>query len=239
MYLPSGYVGGTAGYPVIYAHDGQNLFDPNAAYGGWQLGTTLDAMIAGAQMQAVIVVGVANMGTQRVYEYTHVPLSGSEGGAAAYRDFLWSDLKPIIDGVYRTLPDRDHTALLGSSPRPVSSRSTSPSRTRAESGRVAAMFSSFWWGETLRPSQTMLDIVTAAGQQDLILYIDSGGVGPSDPSDDNYGVTEDMKLLLESQGYTHGVDLAHWWEPNAPHNEASWAVRVHRPLAFLFPAVAG
>ena len=57
------------------------------------------------------------------------------------------------------------------------------------------------------------------------------GLMDDDPdARDNYCENNQLRDLLDGIGYTHGVDLWHWWEPNAPHNEAAWADRVGRPL---------
>lgn len=242
VYLPAGYdpVGATR-YPVIYAHDGQNMFDPTAIWGGWELDSTLDAKIAGNEMRPVIVVAVANT-PGRMDEYTHTPddISGScsgpiiGGDSDKYGHFLFVELKPMIDATYRTLTDRDHTALLGSSLGGLVSVTLAydhPTVVR----RLAAMSSTFGWGSFCLGNPTAIDIVTAAGKHDFIIYIDSGGAGAGNPSQDNYGVTRDMETLLISQGFEYDIDLKHWWEPNALHNEQAWAARVHQALIFLFP----
>ena len=64
VYLPAGYNESSKSYPVLYMHDGQNLFDPETSYAGvtWQVGETLDQLTAEGRTEGVIVVGVDNAG---------------------------------------------------------------------------------------------------------------------------------------------------------------------------------
>jgi predicted alpha/beta superfamily hydrolase len=103
-------------YPVIYMHDGQNLFDAKTSYAGeWGVDETLNEMAKSTGFEA-IVVGIDHGGDLRLSELN--PEVGSELKTAEgrqYLDFVVHEVKPLIDRTYRTLPDRDHTALMGSS----------------------------------------------------------------------------------------------------------------------------
>lgn len=118
IYLPPGYAGSSARYPVLYMHDGQNVFDAATSFAGeWGVDETLDRLRAGGD-PGVIVVAVDNDGAHRMDEYdpwkaADPKLGGGEGDA--YVDFLVHTLKPYIDRHYRTLPDREHTGIMGSS----------------------------------------------------------------------------------------------------------------------------
>jgi predicted alpha/beta superfamily hydrolase len=175
-------------------------------------------------------------------EYTHVPDdissrcdgSGLTGGRAGdYADFLVNELKPLIDARYRTLTGRADTAVLGSSLGGLISLYAAYAHPGVY-GMAGGMSSTLDWGDLCLGNDTMADIVARAGKRDLRIYIDSGGDGPSNPGGDNWGPTEDLKLLLEAQGFVHGRDLSHWWEPGAPHNEAAWRDRLEKPLRFFF-----
>ena len=103
-------------YPVIYMQDGQNLFDDaTAANGEWGVDESMKEM----EMQGdsgAIIVGIAHGGTERIDEYAPWP-KGSYGGGkgAAYLHFVAHELKPVIDRLYRTKPERESTAIIGSS----------------------------------------------------------------------------------------------------------------------------
>jgi predicted alpha/beta superfamily hydrolase len=116
LYLPPDYAQSGKRYPVIYMHDGQNLFDAATSYAGeWEVDETLDALAAAGKLEA-IVVGVDNGGEQRMRElnpWDHPTYGKGEGDA--YLDFIVNVVKPMIDQRYRTLPDRANTAIAGSS----------------------------------------------------------------------------------------------------------------------------
>lgn len=118
LYLPPGYEGSARRYPVIYMHDGQNVFDAGTSFAGeWGVDETLDSLAALGGPGA-IVVAVDHGGPRRIDEYDpwkaeNPKYGGGEG--AAYVRFLVETLKPWVDARYRTLPDPAHTAIAGSS----------------------------------------------------------------------------------------------------------------------------
>lgn len=117
LYLPPGYEASDAYYPVLYMHDGQNLFDEITAFAGeWEVDETLNKL-AQQGYQVPIVVGIDNGGVYRIDELT--PWYNVEydagGQGDEYIDFIVEDLKPYIDENYRTLSDSDNTGLMGSS----------------------------------------------------------------------------------------------------------------------------
>jgi metallo-beta-lactamase class B len=116
IYLPQGYASSHRRYPVLYMHDGQNVFDDSTSYAGeWGVDETLDSLSARGD-RGVIVVAVDNGGTKRLDEYSpwkNAHYGGGEGDA--YVDFLAHTLKPYIDRHYRTRPDRLNTGVAGSS----------------------------------------------------------------------------------------------------------------------------
>jgi predicted alpha/beta superfamily hydrolase len=116
VYLPPDYETSVTKYPVIYMHDGQNLFDTYYSFAGeWQIDESMNRMISeGAP--ASIVVGIDNGGSERINEYTPWGNADYGGGQGArYVDFLVETLKPYIDKTYRTLADRENTGIMGSS----------------------------------------------------------------------------------------------------------------------------
>lgn len=102
-------------YPVLYLQDGQNLIDPNAPFGNWEVDKSL-ARLAAEGKGDLIVVGIDHGGSDRIKEYT--PFHDSPmgpGDGKKYVRFVTDTLKPWIDKHYRTLPDRLHTGIGGSS----------------------------------------------------------------------------------------------------------------------------
>ena len=120
VYLPAEYTRKTARrYPVLYLHDGQNVFDAATSFSGeWGVDETLDRLrTAGQDPGGCIVVAVDNDPQHRADEY--IPWRNAEikggGQGGAYVDFLAQTLKPYVDAHYRTLPDVAHTGIAGSS----------------------------------------------------------------------------------------------------------------------------
>src|SRR5688572_7394439 len=113
LYLPPEYSASGKSYPVIYMHDGQNLFDATTAFGGaeWGIDETLNTV-----KNKCIIVGIDNGGAKRINEYNFYDNEQHGAGEGrAYVSFIVDTLKPYIDKTYRTLADRDHTFTAGSS----------------------------------------------------------------------------------------------------------------------------
>ena len=119
LYLPPGYDASQRRYPVLYLHDGQNVFDEATAYAGeWAVDKTLNQLAASGQdATGCLVVAIDNGGERRLDEYSPWQnerlKKGGEG--SQYVEFLVRTLKPYIDQHYRTQPGPAHTAILGSS----------------------------------------------------------------------------------------------------------------------------
>ncbi len=172
LYLPPGYDHETDTYPVLYMHDGQNLFDPMAPYGGWQVDDVIDDLLARGRMQEIIVVGMANT-PDRTDEYTHVedflPLEGGwvGGEAPVYAQFVVNEVKPFIDARYRTRPDRDSTAILGSSLGGLVSFYLGWAYPEVF-GYVGGMSSTLGWGSINADNETMIEILEASEKLPII-----------------------------------------------------------------------
>lgn len=117
LYLPPDYQTSTKNYPVLYMEDGQNLFDNATSFSGeWQVDETLNALFAQGDYGA-IVVGIDNGGGERLNEYS--PWFNTQynagGDGEAYMQFVAETLKPYVDSNFRTKPQPQFNALIGSS----------------------------------------------------------------------------------------------------------------------------
>src|SRR5690606_14686777 len=115
-YLPPSYAGSGRHYPVIYMHDGQNLFDDDLSFAGaWHVDETMERL-APEGIEA-IVVGVSNLAYARLDEYSPFadPALGGGGRGRQYVRFLVETLKPQVDAQFRTRRDAAATAVAGSS----------------------------------------------------------------------------------------------------------------------------
>lgn len=108
-------------YPVVYFHDGQNVFYSKEAYVGhsWKV---IPAIKRNPDISRMIVVAIDNDGLQRMNEYSawkykesNIPGMQFGGKGVEYGEFVMDVVKPFIDQEYRTLSDREHTAMIGSS----------------------------------------------------------------------------------------------------------------------------
>ena len=108
-------------YPVVYFHDGQNVFYSKEAYVGhsWKV---IPAIKRNPDISRMIVVAIDNDGLQRMNEYSawkykesNIPGMQFGGKGIEYGEFVMEVVKPFIDQEYRTLADREHTAMIGSS----------------------------------------------------------------------------------------------------------------------------
>jgi predicted alpha/beta superfamily hydrolase len=220
----------------LYAHDGQNLFDPNAAYGGWHL--------QDAAPDGMLIVGIDNT-PARMDEYTHVAddIDGQTfgGQAEAYAELLEHTVRPLIRAHYG---EPGPVGTLGSSLGGLVSLVIAD-RYPGEYVFAASMSGTMGWGSIGAGfhNQTIFQRYAAHGHEAPILYVDSGGSGSSCADSDGDGVDDDdatesdnycenlqTKNVLLSLGYTEGTDLFYWYEPGATHDEASWSARVFRPL---------
>ncbi len=113
IYLPAGYKQTKKRYPVIYMHDGQNLFDASTSgFGEWGVDELMDSMALAKQ---AIVIGIEHGGEDRITEYDPYDSKYGKGRGDDYADFVAQTLKPYVDSHYRTLKDARHTAVAGSS----------------------------------------------------------------------------------------------------------------------------
>ncbi len=229
VYLPPSYASRPdLRYPVLYMHDGQNLFDAKtAAYGvEWGIDETMDRLIADGKMAETIVVGIDNT-PDRIAEYTPCcdPREGG-GKIEQYERFIIETVKPMIDRTLRTRTGPDHTAIMGSSLGGIASVHMAAHRPDVF-GKAGGVSSSFWWNQGSFIAQP-----PAPGS--VKFYIDAGT--------DRDGVedTRRMRDAMLAKGFTQGPggNLYYHEAPGGIHNEKSWAERVHLPLQWFFPAVA-
>ncbi len=224
VWLPPSYDSiSNKSFPVLYMNDGQNIIDPYTSAIGveWKLDETADSLIKTNVIQEIIIVGICNSNMRKT-EYKSSPDGNN------YMKFVVNELKPFIDNTYHTLPDRDNTAVAGSS----------------SGGLISFMMlweysDIFSKAACLSPAFKIDDIdfvstvIKYTGvKKDIKIYIDNGGIGIE--KDLQPGIDE-MLTALEEKGYEENKDLLWIKDSLAEHNESAWAKRVHKFLKFLFP----
>ncbi|HEY2143959.1 MAG TPA: alpha/beta hydrolase-fold protein [Candidatus Udaeobacter sp.] len=215
VFLPPGYHENTLKrYPVLYMHDGHNLFLKEEAFVGntWRTDEVLNTLDKMNAIEEVIVVGIHP--NDRTNEYT---MPGYED----YGRFLVQRLKPLVDGKYRTLTGPANTAAMGSSLGGVVSFYLGWQWPEVF-GKIACLSSPFTYRDNL------LERVSSEPKRKLWIYLDSGWPG------DNYEATRSMRDRLIWKGYRPGSELFYLAFPEAKHDENAWAARSPIPFQFLF-----
>ncbi|WP_233498181.1 alpha/beta hydrolase [Meiothermus sp. QL-1] len=230
VYLPPSYRQSERRYPVLYMHDGQNLFDEATSYvGEWQVDENMEAL-AREGLEA-IVVGIPNMGLERLDEYSPFrdPRYGG-GRGARYLRFIVETLKPFIDDELRTLPGRAHTAIAGSSMGGFISLCAYHLYPQVFGG-AGVMSPSFWFAEG-----AIYHLVEKTPRAPGRLYMDVGHLELSLSGVDSRRYLEDvrrMHRLLLQKGWRLGVDYHYLEDPAGAHHEAHWARRFPGMARFL------
>lgn len=241
IWLPPGYdADPNQTYPVIYMHDGQNLFDPRIANTGtdWGVDEAMMANVADGLHEPAIVVGIWST-NQRGYE-----LSPWHGGPH-YARMLIEEIKPRVDASFRTRPDRDNTFTMGSSMGGLISQYLV--RTHPDVFSACGCVSTH---VPLSPQMAIefLGLETEAGTNptepyliadartntplpdDVRLYFDWGTA----TLDASYPpLMAQLQPWLEAQGLVAGESYAYRQFEHAPHNESAWRARVDLQLAWL------
>ncbi len=255
IWLPPGYDAGRRRYPVIYMHDGQNVFVRGRAYGGeeWGVDEALSRMIAARQTRGAIVVGVWNTDL-RGREYLpekwldHLPaetrarIESFHTGpslADAYLRFVVEELKPRIDREFRTRSGRRDTAIMGSSMGGLVSLYALGEYPQIF-GQAAAL--SIHWPlanpaeATPDEPRTVIDAVrqwlsaTGIDPRRNRLYVDTG----TETLDAFYTPYADrFRPLMVARGWYPGCRGMERVFAGTAHNETAWRARVETPLAFL------
>ena len=243
VWLPPGYAeaGGTR-YPVLYMHDGQNVFDPSTSYTkvDWGVDEAMTRLIANGHARAAIVVAVWNT-PKRLQEYmprkaiegdTFVPTPGdppfptAEIVADEYLAFLATELKPFIDTQYRTLNGPKDTFVMGSSMGGLISAYAVLEYPQVFGG--AGCVSTHWPIAGGIVEDYLAEHLPAPGGNRF--YFDYG----TEAIDAMYEPYQQrIDALMRTRGYRPGVDLLSHRYLGATHNEAAWRDRIEVPLMFL------
>lgn len=224
LYLPPSYYHSEKRYPVIYMHDGQNLFDEITAYAGeWGVDESLN-QLAEQQGFEVIVVGIDNGGDFRMNELS--PWENKRFGEAQgkqYMDFIVEVVKPYIDTNFRSHADRLHTAIMGSSMGGLISHYAVHAYPEVFS--KAGIFSPSYWYSQEVFSFTQFK----KAQLDARLYVMYGDKEGNGMIAD----TDKMQRQLNQQGHPRQNTLFKR-VPEGEHNEQLWRTEFAEAIQWLF-----
>jgi predicted alpha/beta superfamily hydrolase len=259
LYLPASYhQDSDRRYPVLYLHDGQNLFSSAGTnicfgWGNWQLDKRVDELSQARRMQELILVAIDNS-PARYAEYCGRHHSGDTNANTEfenYEAFLIRELKPRIDAGFRTRPEPVNTGVLGSSLGGICSIILAWEHPEIF-GRAASLSGAFQVEKTNFLANALRPFHGKA--KPTRLYLDSGIIdftGGDDGRKLTSAVVEEFKRIGWGKDLMHYVDekpliLAQlektglrrdkWAEAQtSQHNEFYWRLRVWRALTFLFP----
>lgn len=247
VWLPPGYARDRRRrYPVVYMHDGQNLFDPKTSFAGvdWGVDEALARLIEQGVIREAVVVGVWNT-PRRLAEYmprkaappaprrgeARAPetAAGPAAGAAVsdeYLKFLVRELKPFVDSNYRTRPGRADTFVMGSSMGALVSAYAVCEYPRVFGG--AGCVSTHWpagGGAVVEYLRARLP-----DPRTHKFYFDFG----TETLDAQYEPFQRrVDALMMLAGYTEGVNWVTRKFEGEEHSERSWRRRVDIPLVFF------
>lgn len=217
-------------FPVLYMHDGQNLFDPATSFvpgRTWRVAESADQVIGVNEATPLIVVGIANTGEHRLAEYTQSADRKMGGGEAdQYGKLITEELMPFIDQRYRTLQGRENTGMAGSSLGGLVTLYLGL-KYADRFGKLGILSPSVWWNH-----KSIIGYVNEARPQHRPrIWLDVGDA-------EGRKTLADADLLdrrLKANGWRAEIDLHYERIAGGTHDEAAWAERVSPMLRFLFP----
>lgn len=209
-------------YPVIYMNDGQNIIDPKTATKGmeWKADETLDSLVKANKMQEAIIVGIYHS-PDREFEYINDKVG------KAYGELVVKTVKPFIDKTYRTQPDRDHTAIMGSAMGGLSAFWIAWNYPTVFKN-VAALSGTF----NLESDKLLKEVGNYKGPfKDLKIYLDMGGKDLDVASTRSYN---ELIKILNKQGYKTDQNLKTELNVAWDHNEDAWSKRLPTVFEYFF-----
>ncbi len=240
VYLPPSYrQNKNKYYPVIYMHDGQNLFDEHASFAGeWGVDETMENL-AEEGLEA-IVVGIPNMGFRRLVEYSPFKdrrMGGGEG--ENYLSFIIDTIKPLIDKDARTFTAPEYTAIMGSSMGGLISLYAFFARPDIF-GAAGIMSPSTWFAKS-----AIMDYIDAAPFNPGRIYLDAGNSEYSEYNQNGIKAQSNLYIeqirrlqaLLQEKGYVIPHTFKYVEEQHGKHNEGAWRRRLPNALRFLLKAL--
>ena len=222
VYLPPGYHRHSRRhYPVLYMHDGQNVFNPKTSTTGidWRIDDILNSEITSGKIPAVIVVAIDCIPDARHEEYD-LSRRGN-----LYADFLIHTVKPMIDKKYRTFKGRNSTFLMGSSMGAIVSLQLLWKHSDVFSRGVGLSF----------PATANAGSVSSFIEQNenplnaVSYYMDRGDYGDDLP----YVKADDTFVEMIKKQYFGAHPFVYDIDPFGDHREVDWARRAPEALKWL------
>ena len=138
--------------------------------------------------------------------------------------FLRDELKPFIDGTYRTRPEAEFTGLGGSSLGGLATLSLGLWFPEIFN-RLAVMSPSIWWDDCV--IYRMLDKLKE--KPPLKIWLDTGTNEPG------WERARDLRDRLVERGWRVDDDLQYTEVEGGDHSEGAWGARFEAVLRYLYP----
>lgn len=234
--LPPGYADDPARrYPVLYLHDGQNLFEDRlAAYGvSWRAGEIADRLTTEGRIRPILLVGIDNS-EDRLDEYgRHVDAWSVAGGRGDdHARFIVEEVKRFIDREYRTLPGRTHTAIAGSSMGGLASLTTAWQHVGVF-GMCGMLSPALWWAKGRDLDELGED---SAWMRRTRFWLSMGTREETGRGHVRADIEQARQLVerFDGAGLIPGRDYYYWKVAGGEHNEAAWSARFDKVLLYFF-----
>lgn len=244
VWVPPGYEETDVRSPVLYMHDGQNLFDPETSTWNvtWGVAEAVSRLANENKIRAPIIVGIWNSnnrggdympekpfnlpGGKKALQYFLREYAGCEPVSDNYLRFIVESLKPLIDSEFRTLPERGDTYVMGASMGGLISLYALCEYPGVFT--AAGCLSTHWVAGEGIVIDYLIDALPAPGAHNI--YFDYGTKG-LDARYEPYQVRADA--IMSDAGYLRNENWMTEKFEGADHNERAWQDRIHIPLRFL------
>ncbi|MGC8767048.1 MAG: alpha/beta hydrolase [Brevinematia bacterium] len=228
VYLPESYFNSTNYYPVLYAHDGQNMFyDPKNKV-KWDIDISLSNLVSSGKIKEVVVVGIDHMGVDRINEYTPFSLKSYGGGnAKLYGKFLVEELIPFIEQNFRVKTNREDVGTFGSSLGGLVSLYLGLWYSE-KFGILGCVSPSFWWGLETNITNVLNNIDKLKNTK---IYIDMGYMEGGENESNFVYTTREIFFALKRNNIDY-PNLLYIEDKQGIHNEITWKERIKNFLIF-------
>ena len=240
-------------YPVLYLHDGQNLYDAKSSWNkqAWEIDKVGGKLIEEGKIKPFIAVGIFSIDNTRVcdlmpekvlteyFDHEKYQTTGFENHCKKeirgdeYVDLIVNTIKPLIDSTFSTLPDMENTAIMGSSMGGLASFYAMCERPDIFGTAICVSTHMSVEGETSWAEAVFAYLRDKLPtDSDHKIYFDCG-----DKTSDYYYVPffDELVSIPQEKGYTvENGKLSYGFYPGTAHDEASWCKRVDVPLTFLY-----
>jgi predicted alpha/beta superfamily hydrolase len=226
VYLPPGYATSHRRYPVLYMHDGQNLFDDATSFvGEWGVDEAMDQLAR--EGIELIVVGIDHGNESRIAELSAWPNPkyGDKAEGREYMRFIVGQVKPYVDGHFRTRPGRADTGILGSSLGGLISHYAAFAHADVF-GRIGVFSPSYWFAPAVYELSAARPLPRGTR-----MYLVAGDKEGDEPA---RVVADTVRMEARLRREQPGLRLRALIRPGAGHDERAWREEFPRAVRFLF-----